>query len=152
MRPKLEIIDKVNYDFDLELDDCSDKIDLNVFRLVVKNSGKSAAKNCKAYIKTQRKDNRLSRVCWTLTSERPNATINRDSIEELDLIGFDKKLSFRIKSTCPNENDWPKKIKYFKGRSLDNINECEVLITASNAKSARKTIMLDHEKMKIDFL
>ena len=42
-------------------------------RIIVENSGNSAAKNCKGYIVYN--DNQ-ERVCWTVPKERPNATIN----------------------------------------------------------------------------
>ncbi len=54
-------------------------------RIIVENNGRSAAKNCKAWILTEKSK---ERVCWTVPKERPNATINVKDAERLDFCAY----------------------------------------------------------------
>lgn len=54
----------------------------NVNRILIRNEGKSAAKNCKGVLKV---DYMEYRVCWSVPTERSTATLNAHSMEYLDL-------------------------------------------------------------------
>jgi hypothetical protein len=145
-----------------------------VNRIIVKNVGRSAAKNCKGYLVI---DNSKERVCWTVGQERPNATVNPKDEERLDLCAlrnatktksrFSKKteeskirrLAERSvmggpppKLIAPTEGGWPLldgKIDPRESRNLPDIEQCEVLITAENAHLVKKRIKLDFDDCKI---
>lgn len=124
-------------------------------RILVENTGRRAAKNCKGYIVIK---NSKERVCWTVPKERPNATINAMDEEKLDFCAFlkdgphggpigagDGLKPPRIIS--PTEECWPNNPT--KCRPLMKIEECEVLVTADNAEPVRAGIRIDIEKERI---
>lgn len=134
-----------------------------VNRIIVQNTGRSAARSCKGYIVFK---NSKERVCWTVPKERPNATINAKDEERLDFCAFYKsgKLSSITnihgeheipKIIAPTEEGWPpiqlKEIYPWECRPLDRIGKekCEVLITADNAEPVKARIGFDIEKGEI---
>lgn len=111
-------------------------------RIIVENTGKSAARNCKGYIVTE---TGKERVCWTVPKERPKATINAKDEERLDFCAFYENgpahhgpvvvESERDKVPmviAPTEEEWPQKPS--ECRRLDGLEKCKVLITADNAE------------------
>lgn len=139
------------------LDDCGWEYVAN--RIIVENSGRSAAKNCKGYIVVREVK---ERVCWTVPQERPNATINAKDEEKLDFCAFyksgpsldtssivgGKKQKIRIpKIIAPTEEGWPQ--KPLECRRLDGIKMCEVLITADNAEPIDAKIRFNMDKIEI---
>ena len=145
-----------------------------VNRIIVKNVGRSAAKNCKGYIVI---GNSKERVCWTVGQERPNATINQKDEERLDFCAFRnvikkesespkkteanklKELAVRTimggpppKLIAPTESGWPLSeglIDPHESRNLHDIEQCAVLITAENAPLVKKGIKFDFHAIKI---
>lgn len=128
-------------------------------RIIVENSGRSAAKNCKGYIDT---GTTKVRVCWTVPAERPNATINAHDDERLDFCAFHDDLGINVidpgkgeekhelpKIIAPTEEKWynPREC-----RVLDGIEECKVLITADNADPVEAKITFDIENKEIRIL
>lgn len=120
-------------------------------RIIVENSGRSAAKNCKGYIVVEGKK---ERVCWTVPMERSNATINAKDNERLDFCAFyvngpkEKKITIP-KIIAPTEEGWGSP---WKCRALDRIYECKVLITADNAEPIDATIKSNIEKKGIEIV
>ena len=58
---------------------------------IVKNNGRSAAKNCKGYIVLDRR----KRVYWEVSSDQPNAVINSRDEEILNLFAISSKKDFK---------------------------------------------------------
>jgi len=131
------------------------------YRIIVENSGRRAAKNCKGYIMI---GGAKERVCWTVSKERPNATINAKDEEKLDFCAFyksgpslddytnpivdGKKQKIRIpKIIAPTEEGWPQ--KPLECTRLDGTEECEVLITADNAEPIDAKIRFNVDKIEI---
>jgi hypothetical protein len=110
-----------------------------VNRVVAKNTGRSAAKNCKGYIVVK---NSQERVCWTVTKERPNATINAKDEERLDFCAFYQSGpdDSPPRIIVPTEDGW---VTPTLCRKLDEIDDCEVLITADNAEPVKTRIRFD---------
>lgn len=133
-----------------------------VQRIIVKNSGRSVAKNCKGYvIYKEGKIERKERVCWMVPKERPNATINQRDNERLDFCAFldcdnvppkpyigEKKVedisSLSDKVIAPTEEKWD----LLDFRSL-TVKECKVLVTADNADPVEAKIEVDRENRVI---
>lgn len=133
-------------------------------RIIVENSGRSAAKNCKGYIDSKWG---RERVCWTVPKERPNATINPRDNERLDFCAFylegDSNIELPINSIsqnlpskkvntsiptiiAPTEEDW----RYpWECRPLNGIDDCKVLITADNAEPVEAKIRFEYREKKI---
>jgi hypothetical protein len=116
-------------------------------RVIVRNIGRSAATNCKGYIVV---DNRKERVCWTVPQERPNATINAQDNERLDLCAFlysngnhNKGLNVPPSIIAPTEDGWE------NYRDLTGLTECEVLVTAENAELIIAKIRFDQIQREI---
>jgi hypothetical protein len=108
-------------------------------RIIVKNIGRSAAKNCKGYIVFK---NSQERVCWTVTKERPNATINSKDEERLDFCAFYQSgpNDSPPRTIAPTEDGW---VTPSLCRKLDGIEECYVLITTENAEPVITRIRFD---------
>ncbi|MBI5206730.1 MAG: hypothetical protein HY934_02955 [Candidatus Firestonebacteria bacterium] len=122
-------------------------------RIIVKNIGKTAAKNCKGYIVIE---NNKERVCWTISKERPNAIINSKDNEKLDFCAFlikkghpdDEKLFDLI---APTENGWNMQIPQ-ENRPIENINECCVLVTTENAEPIEAIIKFNKTNKIIEII
>lgn len=133
-------------------------------RIIVENSGRSAAKNCKGYIVVEWGK---ERVCWTVPKERPNATINPRDNERLDFCAFhldgpfevreqitsisqslpSKEVSIAVPAIiAPTEEDWGYP---WKCRSLNGIDGCKVLITADNTEPVEAKIIFEYREKKI---
>ena len=112
----------------------------------MENTGRSAATNCKAYIISK---NGKGRVCWVVPKERPNATINPEDSEGLDLCAFfqGKRDESVPQVIAPVEEGWP---TAGKARKLDGITECEVLVTADNAKPVKAKVIFNLESKTIN--
>lgn len=129
-------------------------------RIIVENTGRSAAKNCKGYIILK---NVKERVCWTVPKERPNATINAKDEEKLDFCAFYKSglqtfINFGVNVDtpmiiAPTEEGWPTLQETHPGKCkrLDGIEkeECEVLVTADNTEPVKAKIRFNVEERKI---
>jgi len=124
-------------------------------RIIVENTGRSAAKNCKGYIVVK---NSKERICWTVPKERPNATINAKDKEKLDFCAFYVSGPHGSPTVvgggtqppriiAPTEEGWP--TDPFKCRPLDGIEECEVLITADNADPVNRKVRFNIRKREI---
>lgn len=131
-------------------------------RIIVENSGRSAAKNCKGYISREK---RKERVCWSVPKERPNATINAHDEERLDFCAFyiigPTHLKLKVKTIGKDEEEMqeipkiiaPTEEKWYNPwecRVLDGIEECKVLITADNTGPVEATIKFNIEKKEIE--
>lgn len=128
-----------------------------VNRIMVENVGRSAAKNCKGWIVTEKSK---ERVCWTVPEERPNATINAKDSEGLDFCAYLKKgpKDYRRVFTAgkpeevptvisPTEEDWP--TDPFDARNISSLTECKVLVTFSNAEPVEAEIVFKKHKVKV---
>ncbi|MEK9133763.1 MAG: hypothetical protein AAB333_02790 [Pseudomonadota bacterium] len=119
-------------------------------RIIVENTGRSAAKNCKGYIVITGKAK--ERVCWTIPDERPNATINAKDEERLDFCAFLNNYHSGTgtekppRIIAPIENGWD------NHRDLSTLKECEVLITAENADPVSKKIRFNFDKREVEFI
>jgi len=127
-------------------------------RIIVENTGKSAARNCKGYIVTEEGK---ERVCWTVPKERPNATINAKDEERLDFCAFfengparhgpivvgkeQEKVPIII---APTEEGWPQNPS--DCRRLDGLEKCKVLITADNAEPVDANIRFRIKEKRIE--
>lgn len=80
--------------------------------VIVRNIGRSVAKNCKGYIFCGEKWKVKRRICWAISKERPNATINVYDDERLDVCGFYLSgpnivnLNVTPKTIIPTERGW----------------------------------------------
>lgn len=85
----------------------------NVNRILIRNEGRSAAKNSKGVLKV---DDIEYRVCWSIPTERSVVTINAHSMEYLDLsAGLIGSQSELFKKFCENIT----KLKAHIGIGLD---------------------------------
>ena len=127
-------------------------------RVIVENTGRSAARNCKGYIVTEEGK---ERVCWTVLKERPNATINAKDEERLDFCAFYKRGPIhngRVigkeqevpRIIAPTEEGWPP--KPLNCRQLNGIETCEVLVTADNAEPVDAKIRFNTGKGEIEIV
>lgn len=91
-RPILEIdgveLSTLNIDMGTEWIGTGGEWHYRVNSVIVRNIGKSIAKNCKGYILCGEKWKVKRRICWAISKERPNATINVNDDERLDVCGF----------------------------------------------------------------
>ena len=121
-------------------------------RIIVENTGRTAAKNCKGYIVT---DTGKERICWTVPAERPDATINAKDEERLDFCAFLNPESYKAgvateappKIIRPTEEGWEGLL-----RNLSELMECEVLITAENADPVSKKIRFNLDTGEIEWV
>ena len=135
-----------------------------VNRIIVENSGRSAAKNCKGYIVDEWGK---ERICWTVPKERPNATINPKDNERLDFCAFNllngpSELTVPIISIsqslpskeekksiwsiiAPTEEGWGYP---WNCRPL-NEKDYKVLITADNTEPVEAKIRFEYREKKI---
>ncbi|MCZ7401081.1 MAG: hypothetical protein O8C61_02535 [Candidatus Methanoperedens sp.] len=126
-------------------------------RIIVENSGRSAAKNCKAWILTEKSK---ERVCWTVPKERPNATINVKDAERLDFCSYYKEgpenynyrdIIKRIpKIYISDENQLPVLIETANLKSVEGLTDCKVLITSDNADAIEAKVIFEDNKIKIE--
>lgn len=79
--PFLPTLVKSNYKY-LPIELIDFEIKYNVNRIVVRNSGRIAAEDCKGILKI---DEEEEKVCWFIPGERYKMTINSSSIEYLDV-------------------------------------------------------------------
>lgn len=138
--------------------------------VIVKNVGRSAAKNCKGYISVWdiNKEEKKIRVCWTLSTERPNATINVEDYEMLNVCAFYIKGAVNPDTTkpppeiiIPTELDW---VDHYKAtsrypwefRHLTKVDfghsgdrKFIICVTAENAKVAEVLVKSDEINKKI---
>jgi hypothetical protein len=98
--------------------------------LTIKNTGMTAAEGCKADLKV---GERIFRLCWSVPEERPSATINAQSEEQLDVCAVlsnansqDTNLLRRI---APTEKGW-----VYPPRDLGSEEfKAKLVISAKNA-------------------
>lgn len=122
----------------------------NAQRIIVENTGRTAGKNCKAWLVTQ---HRKERVCWTVPQERPNATINSNDSERLDFCAYyvsgpqpyvqapgieGRPVPVRI---APTENGWAS--IPFECRNISDLTMCKVLITCENSRPVERGIAIE---------
>jgi len=134
-------------------------------RIIVENSGRSAAKNCKGYVIYKEGEiERKERVCWTVPKERPNATINPRDNERLDFCAFlDRSYALTVNPAiggsivdlspardviAPTEEKWD----LLDFRSLAKVKECEVLVTADNTDPVKAKVKINSEERKIELV
>ena len=131
----------------------------SVNRIVVENIGRSAAKNCKGWIVIGESK---ERVCWTIPTERPNATINVKDEERLDFCAYYKKgpKTYEAITKGGIQKNVPQRfasdestIQFDIGdpriKSLDDQEQCEVLITSDNAEPVKAEVMFEKDKIRI---
>lgn len=117
-----------------------------VYRIIIQNKGRSAAKNCKGYIVI---GEGKERVCWTVPAERPNATINARDDERIDFCAFYRNGEGTVPIViAPTEEGWLSHPD--DCRDLKEIKKCKVLITADNASPIEADIVINEKKMKIE--
>ena len=160
---------------DFEMNPNSEWLYYKISSVIIKNVGRSAAKNCKGYIKTENNDESVARVCWAISKERPNATINVKDTERLHICAFCVKEKIpetttnRIKRgeikenekpydiIRPNEDNWPKegldaktfRYNWQKGRNFNaNDKSIKILVTAENARSIEISARINTSEMK----
>jgi hypothetical protein len=133
------------------------KWEYTVNRIIVQNTGRSAARSCKGYVVTEEGK---ERVCWSVPKERPNATINTNDEERLDFCAFyesgpthhgpivvgkeQEKVPIII---APTEEGWPQNPS--DCRRLDRLEKCKVFITADNAVPVDASIRFITEEKSI---
>lgn len=125
-------------------------------RIIVANIGRSAAKNCKAYLAVGAA---RERVCWTVPRERPSATINTNDHERLDFCAFyvsgPETRMYRGQNEtipriiAPTEDGWQNP---WECRRLDGIQECTVLVTADNTEPVERRVGFDIGGRRIEFI
>lgn len=126
-------------------------------RIIVKNIGKSAAKNCKGWIVTEKGKERVS---WVVPKERPTATINVNDEERLDFCAYYKEGPEKYTPTAalkseeapkiisPTEEGWK---TLPEARPLDHLKEkgCQVLITSENAEPVKAQVTFREGEIEI---
>jgi hypothetical protein len=131
--------------------------DYSVNKIIVENTGRSAAKNCKAWILI---GTRKERVCWTIPKERPNATINVKDAERLDFCAYYKEGP----ETYLGSGEYVKTPKIFPSdenelstfidtadlKKLDGLINCIVLITSDNAEPIKAKVIFGEDKIKVE--
>lgn len=138
--------------------------------VIVKNVGRSAAKNCKGYILVGDKWEGKKRVCWAVSAERPNATINVKDDERLNICAFYVKgpdnINLGLKSPkiiIPTELDWSDHYKVVSQypwdlRSIsvknksDKRGQFRIYVTAENTKSVDVLVKVDELKGEIEIV
>ena len=144
----------------LETNEYICRANIKVSRIIIKNKGRTAAKNCKgwlSYKNSQGKDVQV-RVCWTVPKERPTATINVNDMERLDFCGYRIDVCFeslvegvrlpnmekRLLFLAPTEDSWEKPRDF---TCLLQNQRFGVVITSENTKSiSAKIHLLTNEK------
>jgi hypothetical protein len=135
--PKLSLASKkpIIHDFDIEVPSSSTimpthkivRYHCNV--LTIRNTGMTAAEGCKADLKV---GDEIYRICWTVPQERPSATINAQSEEQLDVCAVISKANSQggnILRIAPTEKGWD-----YPPRDLGNIFiKAKLVISAKNA-------------------
>lgn len=127
-------------------------------RIIVENVGRSAAKNCKGWILTEKGK---ERVCWTIPKERPNATINVKDSERLDFCAYYAKGSESYtplartakpvpKIFCSDENKLPTNMDNAILKSLDGLSDCTVLMTSDNAEPVEAKVIFKDDKIRVE--
>jgi len=114
-------------------------------KIIVENTGRSAAKDCKGYIIL---GNRRNRICWTTVTERPDATIKPDNNELLELCAFLTAAEGCHNSILiPDETGWKNSKCITPGPS----KEITVLVTSENADPVEANITIDFDRKEIEF-
>lgn len=143
-----EIGDTIKLQLGLSRNACGDFspcITYKCERIFIENIGKTAAKKCKAYIVTP---NGKERICWTVPTERTEATINVRDSERLDFCAFPVVLTKNStisneKMVIPHETGW-------NNSWVATLCECKVLITSENAEPIEATVKINFKKETIE--
>lgn len=120
-------------------------------RIIVRNTGRTAATNCKGYIIHHSDQLYKERVCWS-TFEREIVTINKNDDERLDYCAFNQSsetttgLGRFPAVSVPTEKGWDTP-RALHDKALTD--KYEVLITSDNANQAKRSIALDTRAKKI---
>jgi hypothetical protein len=128
-----------------EFGDFSPQIIYKCIRIIIENVGKTAAKDCKAYIVTS---NGKERICWTVPTERTEAKINVNDNERLDFCAFPIVTTDNVtwdnkKIIIPHENGW-------NNSWVAGLFECKVLVTSENAEPIEANIKINYKENTIE--
>jgi hypothetical protein len=139
---KFQIIkEKLAQQFGMEYDAYANISDITYkcARIFIENTGRSAAKDCKGYFVTE---TGKERICWTIPTERPNATINVEDYERLDFCAFPLGIE-DDRIIVPHENGW-------ESPSITGpLKKCKVLVTSENAEPVEANIIMDTDRQEI---
>lgn len=134
-----------------KMGDSSDYYPYLAEKIIIENNGRTAATGCKGYVANNDDANEKKvRICWTIESERPNATINAKDNESLDFCAFKKDENGKNangKIYFPTEMRWPPSRPPISGP--DSI-KCKVLVTSQNAEPVEANVIVHVNQMKID--
>ncbi len=140
-RPSLKIA-KTSEIVTITLDNINQYLQYYVNRIIVRNTGRTAAKSCKGYLIFE---GRKERVCWMIPDSRPMITIHpKGGEEKLDFCAIQNKIGLFPTVLFPTENgNWD------RSRHLFGDEKVKVQITAENARPVSRWIHFDIAKQKI---
>jgi hypothetical protein len=110
-------------------------------RIIIDNIGRNAAKKCKSYFVTPEGK---ERICWTVPTERPNATINVGDNERLDFCAFPIGIKSYDRIIVPHEDGWGN--PWITGPLFN----CKLLVTSENAEPVEASIKIDFRQETIE--
>ena len=113
-------------------------------RILVKNNSHIAARECKGYFVL---DIQSERVCWTLPTERPNATINVNDIEKLDFCAFPQGTRGDDTLILPTEDGWDNLRRI---SLIEPVTNCKVRVTAENAEMVEANVVICRDEQRIE--
>jgi len=117
------------------------QITYKCIRIIIDNIGRNAAKKCKAYFVTS---SGKERICWTIPTEKPDATINVNDNERLDFCAFPMEIKDNYRILVPNENGWD------KPRITGPLIKCKVLVTSENAEPVEANVKIHFDKNNVE--
>jgi hypothetical protein len=147
-RPILNIDEQtVVYDFNLNRYDANASSQSDRFlgaRIRIKNNGRTAAEDCKAFLKVGKE---MHRVAWAIPKEDSTVTINADDFEYIDLCAVSKVSEekwIRIFTTERGYGEDQSKAKRHTGDESKGgiIERAELRVSAKNAKHCTKYLRI----------
>ena len=122
-------------------------IEYTASRIIIRNSGRRAATNCKGYMVF---DNQKEQVSWV--PQEPAITINAKADEKLDFCAFQNSDAKYPSIIAPTERGWPANI-FDNPRNLPmNGSEAAILVTAENAEPISKRARFNLSASRIEIL
>jgi hypothetical protein len=137
-RPRLQIGEDVPVRTHLD-DNSGNRVEFIAHRIVIRNTGRTAAKDCKAYIRIS--ETQIQRTAWMISSnDRPyTVTLNVQDLEYADLYAVSQD---RMTCVIPLEYGYSKGTISSCMFVPQNVNRVVLRISSSNATPVESTIAL----------
>lgn len=114
-------------------------------RIIVRNIGKTAAKNCKGYVIA---NGIKERVCWSIPKDRAVIKINAEDEERLDVCSLQNDTGMRPKIIVPTEEGlWDPR------RYVDETeSRFTVLVTAENTEPVSAALKINLSSLNLEYI